>query len=112
MNRRHIVLLALVVKGSQAFPSALPSRPRVVARLPRQTTRPSSSSARPPDFRSAIYNEESVSDAILNDAMQPPPPPDSLVQLEQDVTTVLKELRPWRYDPSVPGKSMGKEEGR
>lgn len=53
-----------------------------------------------------------MSEAILDDAMQPPPPLDSLAQLERDVTTVLKELRPWRYDPSVPGKSMGKEEGR
>jgi hypothetical protein len=28
---------------------------------------------------------------------------DSLVQYEKDVTKVLRELRPWKYDPSVPG---------
>jgi len=28
---------------------------------------------------------------------------DSLEQYEKDVTKVLRELRPWKYDPSVPG---------
>lgn len=28
---------------------------------------------------------------------------DSLQQYERDVTKVLRELRPWKYDPSIPG---------
>jgi hypothetical protein len=97
MKGRRAALLSVSLTGSQAFHYGLP--PPRLPKLPRHTTQ----RRRPPDSRSAVYKEESLSEAILSDAIQPLPL-DSLDQLERDATIVLKELRPWRYDPSVPGK--------